>query len=340
MQITRQELFRLISDAYGAFSRMPGNGSGTSEGHSDPAVGLASSATVDAEMLGLPSFGVSMLGRELRRIDGLRRQVASSGFDASAVSDAVGIIDATLMPGQLAVAQAAIQAMAKARRYGVSAIGIRHAGATGMLGSYARYIARNGMVGVILAQSPALVAPFGGDEPAIGTNPMAMGFPRNGSDAENVRRRPLVLDYSTARITLGALKEHRRSGARLPADVAIDSAGEPTVDPDKVSAILPRGLAGSLQGLSIELIARALIGDSNGLGRGTFVLVLDPDRFAGSPAGDSDVAAECERICKTWRDSGGHVPSRYDRLDDIPDDTVLDISDDEIEQLRSLKNRP
>lgn len=51
------------------------------------------------------------------------------------------------------------------------------------------------MIGIVLAQSPELVAPYGGTHAVFGTNPICVGVPVFG-------RKPLVLDMATAAITL------------------------------------------------------------------------------------------------------------------------------------------
>jgi (2R)-3-sulfolactate dehydrogenase (NADP+) len=66
---------------------------------------------------------------------------------------------------------------------------------TGMLGHYARRLARAGLVAVLTATSPARLGPPGGPKVA-GTNPLAIGVP--SSDGE-----PVVVDVSMGAVTWG-----------------------------------------------------------------------------------------------------------------------------------------
>ena len=51
-------------------------------------------------------------------------------------------------------------------------------------------IARQGLIGVAMSQSPEYVAPHGTTEPIFGTNPIAIGVP--------MAEHPLIMDLSTA----------------------------------------------------------------------------------------------------------------------------------------------
>ena len=80
---------------------------------------------------------------------------------------------------------------------------------TGMLGYWVRRLADGGLAAALTATSPARLAhPDGGDEPLVGTTPLAIGVP--SSDG-----RPLVSDVSMGKVTHGdviaGLRRCRRS---------------------------------------------------------------------------------------------------------------------------------
>ncbi|WP_084705394.1 Ldh family oxidoreductase [Leucobacter chironomi] len=267
---------------------------------------------VQAEQLGLAGFGVDMLLRDLRRVD-----IGSRSADAVAAPSAVGAIagiDAAGTPGPLALAAAVRIAEAAVESHGIGLVGVRNVGALGVLGLAARSLAERGRVALISAQAPAMVAPWGGSAPAIGTNPLAFGAPRAGGA-------PLVADFATSRITLAELRRRRDAGEQLPEDVAIDAEGRPTADPDAVAALLPEGRLGSLAGLLVEVIAGAAVGGrapagAPADGRGAVVIAVDPAR-----AGGARVAETCAEIAEEWRAAGGHVPGRFDALGSSSSDT-------------------
>lgn len=274
-----------------------------------------------AEQLGLGEFGIRMLVRELERLG------EDDGAPAANVADgtAIGSIDATAVPGVVALASAVRRASESVAAHGLALVGIRGAGALGILGLAARSLASQGAVAFIAAQSPAAVAPWGARVAAIGTNPLAIAVPR--TDAP-----PLVVDYATSSLTLAAVHEARRSGALLPEGIALDAAGEPTVDPAAVAAVLPAGLAGSLTGLVVELLAGVAVGGrvtdpEARMSRGAVIVAFDPARTGGT-----DAAAAAATLDRDWRAAGGHLPARFDVLGDGPEDLpdALDIEDSTI----------
>lgn len=282
-------------------------------------VALAALWLVQAEQLGLGQFGITMLVRELDRLG------ADEGAPAVNVADEapIGSIDATAVPGVVALASAVRRVSAGVTAHGLALVGIRGAGALGILGLAARTLASRGAVALVAAQSPAAVAPWGARAAAIGTNPLAIAVPR----AEGT---PLVVDYATSSLTLAAVHEARRTGAQLPERSALDAAGEPTTDPAAVAAVLPAGLVGSLTGLVVELLAGIAVGgrvtdpDAR-MTRGAVIVAFEPAR-----AGGTDTAAAAAALDRDWRAAGGHLPARFDVLGDGPDGLpdTLDIDDD------------
>lgn len=286
----------------------------------DPAdVARAAFWLVQAEQLGLGEFGIRMLVRELDRLGNEDATAAANDGDGAAI----GSIDATAIPGVVALASAVRRASEAVAAHGLALVGIRGAGALGILGLAARSLASQGAVAFIAAQSPAAVAPWGARVAAIGTNPLAIAAPRTEVP-------PLVVDYATSSLTLAAVHEARRTGALLPEGIALDAAGEPTVDPAAVAAVLPAGLAGSLTGLVVELLAGVAVGGrvtdpEARMSRGAVIVAFDPAR-----AGGTDASAAAAALDRDWRAAGGHLPARFDVLGDGPDDLpgTLDIDED------------
>lgn len=288
-------------------------------------IALAAFWLIQAELLGLPEFGIRMLERDLERLDGALVTAPAAVGDKAAI----GSVDATGVPGVVALASAVRRASRDVEAHGLAIVGIRGAGALGILGLAARALASRGAVALIAAQSPASVAPWGAHAAAIGTNPLAVGAPR--ADAP-----PLVVDYATSALTLAAVREAHGAGALLPEDSAIDASGEVTTDPAAVAAILPSGLVGSLTGLVVELIAGVAVGGritepASPTSRGAVIIAFDPAR-----AGGTDAAADASALDRDWRAAGGHLPSRFDAL---PSEATalpasIDLDDDTVTWLR------
>jgi ureidoglycolate dehydrogenase (NAD+) len=79
----------------------------------------------------------------------------------------------------------------------VTARGCMHFGATAR---YALMSAHRGLVGLAAANTPAVMAPFGGAEPAVGNNPLAVAAPMPDG------REPFVLDMAQTVVARGRIK--------------------------------------------------------------------------------------------------------------------------------------
>jgi L-2-hydroxycarboxylate dehydrogenase (NAD+) len=127
---------------------------------------------------------------------------------------------------------------------------------TGMLAYYASEVGKNDLIGIVMAQSPELVAPHGGKKAVFGTNPICVAIP--GPDDG-----PVILDMATAAVTLFGLITSKANGQQLPPGVAVGPDGQPTRDPDQAlkGALLTfGGHKGSGLSLVVELLGGVLPG--------------------------------------------------------------------------------
>lgn len=163
----------------------------------------------------------------------------------------------------------------KAERGGLALVGAHHAYYSGRSGYYAERAARRGLVAVHVSSASAMVAPSGGREPLLGTNPITVAFPAPGQ--------PVVCDMSTSAITWGELQLAARVGESVPPDVAVDATGAPTTDPAAalLGAALPwGGHKGYALSLAVQLFAVLSGGDPvpEAYGNfGFFFLLFRPD---------------------------------------------------------------
>jgi LDH2 family malate/lactate/ureidoglycolate dehydrogenase len=124
---------------------------------------------------------------------------------------------------------------------------------TGRSAYYCEMIARAGLVVIHTVAAPAAVAPFGGTRPALGTNPIAFGFPTEGD--------PLVIDMGTSAFMATDLQFRARLGTRIPEGVALGPDGQPTTDAAAArrGALLPfGGPEGGYKGFGLALAMDAL----------------------------------------------------------------------------------
>ena len=79
-------------------------------------------------------------------------------------------------------------------------------------------------MGVMVANTPSAIAPWGAATPLFGTNPIAFAAPRAGGD-------PLVIDLSLSQVARGKVMHAAKSGSAIPEGWALDSDGRATTDP-------------------------------------------------------------------------------------------------------------
>src|SRR2546423_1027737 len=109
------------------------------------------------------------------------------------------------------------------------------------------------------------IAPFGGIDGRISTNPIAFAAPRRQGD-------PIMLDMTTSVVAEGKIRLAINQGKSVPEGWIIDPEGNPTTDPnafkaDPPGAILPLGgPAGAHKGFGLGIMVDLLAGTLSGAG--------------------------------------------------------------------------
>ena len=100
------------------------------------------------------------------------------------------------------------------------------------------------------------MAPWGGNKPLYGTNPIAFAAPRAQGD-------PLLIDLSLSHVARGKVMLAQKAGEPIPEGWALDVDGNPTTDADAAMAgtMVPSGGAkGAALALMVELLTAGLAG--------------------------------------------------------------------------------
>ncbi|MEM8744605.1 MAG: Ldh family oxidoreductase [Pseudomonadota bacterium] len=179
----------------------------------------------------------------------------------------------------------------KARANGIAAVAFHNSHHCGVLGHHVEKLANEGFVALVLGNTPQAMAPWGGNKPLFGTQPLAFASPReNGL--------PLVMDMALTQVARGNIMRAQQDGKPIPEGWATDAEGNPTTDPEvalREGVLLPVGGAkGAALGLMVEILAAPLTGsslsteatsffttDGEPPAVGEFLIVIDPDGFAG-----------------------------------------------------------
>lgn len=267
-------------------------------------------------------------GHGLRRVEAYCAQAAVGKVKGHAV-----VTSDRLRPGALAVdgsngfAYPALEHAVEwlpdaARGQGIAIAGIRRSHHCGVLGCVVEALAEKGVLAIMVGNAPAAMAPWGGNRPLYGTNPLAFAAPVADGD-------PIVIDISLSKVARGKIMAASQKGDPIPEGWALDSDGNPTTDAKAGLAgmMVPLGDAkGTALALMVELLCAGLTGanystevssffDDKGdpPGTGQTLIAIDPSAF-GTAALDrfADLARSIDEM------DGARVPGR--RRQDIKRD--------------------
>jgi LDH2 family malate/lactate/ureidoglycolate dehydrogenase len=300
------------------------------------------------ELRGFPAMGVRRIPEFAARLcaGGTRRGGAA---DSLIVHDRPGfaVVDAQDTFAQLAGPQAMQLAVDKARSTGVAAVCVRNTTTAGALGYYADLATQQQMIGLVINNSAALMAAYGGAERALGVQAFSVASPSGDHP-------PLLLDMTNSAMSMARMYEHQRRGEPLPANVALRADGTPTVDPEAGHAgiLLPMG---GHRGYGLALMWEVLTGVLSGgprfgsdvtmpsdhtasSGNSMFVLAIDPvasmpyEMFTGrvdtliDRMHNARPAADVERVVVPGERSQTAAGTRRREGIAVPDDVVTSLT--------------
>jgi uncharacterized oxidoreductase len=155
----------------------------------------------------------------------------------------------------------------KAKKVNVAAVTVFRQSHVGRLAAYPLMAIREGMIGLATAdsgRSTKVVAPFGGREARLGTNPISIAVP---SDLDG----PLCLDMATSAVAAGKVTLAAARGEQIPTGWIVDSDGKQSNDPTRLfkgGALLPLGGTEGYKGSGLVVMVEVLCGLLTGLGFG------------------------------------------------------------------------
>jgi len=200
------------------------------------------------------------------------------------------LLDGGNQSGMLGMYYATRAVIERASAHGFALVGVNNLWMSGRSAYYVEMVARAGLIGIHTVAAPPMVAPLGGAKAALGTNPIAFGFPMDGD--------PLVIDLGTSAFMGTDLHFRQRLGIPLPEGVAIDEHGRPTTDAGAArrGAILPFG---GHKGFALALAMHAL-----GVSAEYLFIAFKPDLFTPLDDYRRALAAEIAAIKATPRQDG------------------------------------
>ncbi len=256
---------------------------------------------MDAALCGYEYSGLPKL---LNVIDEPRFGTSRKPVSVVKETGPTALLDGGNNNGMIAGYRTAEDTLRRAEAHGLAIVSMGNTSMTGRSAYYCEMIARAGFVVIHTVASPPSVAPFGGTRPALGTNPIAFGFPTDGD--------PLVIDMGTSAFMGTDLQYRSRIGAAIPEGVALGPNGHPTTDARlaRQGTLLPFGGAeGGYKGFGLALAMDAL-GTLSATTRGSgdeggyLFLAFRPDLFLPADDYRREVAHRIETIKATPRMEG------------------------------------
>ena len=250
---------------------------------------------IGANLRGHDSHGVLRIPQY---VDFLRKGDYQIGVPLKVENESPGVVvvDGQWGLGQVQAHRLLDLVIPRAKQLGLAAGTGRNIGHIGRLGEYAERAAAEGLILIATVNNNGAgqrVAPPGGLEPRLGTNPLCVAVP---TDAD-----PVVLDFGTSVAAEGKVRVHYFNDRKpVPEGWLLDAKGQPTTDPSvlyepPLGSILPMGGTQSYKGFGLGLVLDMLSGGLTGgksshpgalgaKGNNVVFLALDPERFLGLDA--------------------------------------------------------
>lgn len=264
----------------------------TAVGVPESDAGIVAHHLVDANLCGHDSHGVLRIPNYCRFLrDGTYR--ADATLTILNETPAIIAADGGWGLGQVQAYRLLEKLGAKIAQIGLVAGSLRHCGHIGRVGEYAEWATARGYVFLACVNTHGAgrrVAPPGGLEGRISTNPICWGVPTEGE--------PIIVDFGTSAAAEGKIRHQLQKGEPVPLGWIVDASGQPTTDPSVLYAnpcgtILPFGgdqaYKGFGLGLIMDLLAGGLSGGDcanpaapiHGIGNAVLFVLFDPEAFCG-----------------------------------------------------------
>ncbi|MBV7340196.1 Ldh family oxidoreductase [Chloroflexi bacterium TSY] len=247
---------------------------------------------LEASLAGYDSHGIMRIPMYVR---GIRRGAMIPGAKMAIIQETAASVylDAGYGLGPVAATEAVRLASTKAEQTGVGCVSVVNANDVARLGGYLVKPAQAGLIALMVVNDAGggpCVAPWGGVEAFLSTNPIAAGIPWR-------EEAPIIIDISTSVVSGSKLKMLANRGEDARDGWLIDKENNFALDlssffsAPKQSALLPLGgLIAGHKGFALSLLVEVLAGALSGAGcskgiengmdrNGVFVLVIAPEKF-------------------------------------------------------------
>ena len=253
------------------------------QGMNEADAALLGDSVAHSDFTGIYSHGLSRFANYLKRF---ANGAMKANAEITVVTDTGSTVafDCDNGCGVISVRRVYERMVDRAKQYGIVIATGRRSSNIGCGSYFAKKAAEDGLVAMFCCNTIRCVAPFGGSESLLGTNPIIISAPGN-------EEFPLLLDISTSVTAMGKIQALAREGKTIPDDWALDADGVATVEAKDAKTV--RSIAGPKgYGLAVmvemfsALLAGAAYGDGVGFpnkgeaeNTGFAMILIDPEKF-------------------------------------------------------------
>lgn len=242
-----------------------------------------------ADMRGQRTHGVTHMKDYCER---LKKGTATPGDDLemTQTSPTSLVVDAKHGVGMVVGSKIMKKCIEEAKKSGACFASVHNGCHYGLGAYYPMMAAKENMIAFSFANTPPLVAPFGGADPLLGTNPISIVIPAG-------KYPDLVLDIATSIVAKGRISLALKEGQKIPKGWALDKNGADTTDPAaaNVGALLPFGAhKGYGLMLIVSLLSFALSGADMDINLPRFFENTDALSNIGYFMGCIDISKYCK----------------------------------------------
>ena len=148
-----------------------------------------------------------------------------------------------------------------ADKFGLCAISVFNSSHPGAMASFALKAAKNNLCCFAFTHADSLIQSFNSKDLFFGTNPICFAAPR-------AHEEPFCVDMAPTYSPWNKILDYKEKGLKLDNNIAIDSEGNPTIDPEKARALLP--IAG-YKGYALASLVEVLCATFSGMNFGKHI---------------------------------------------------------------------
>ena len=241
----------------------------TSIGSSEEHAALAATGLLRADLRGIDSHGIARLTGYIRLWEA-KRVNAKPNLQVVHETPSTGVMDGDGGLGLVVAPFAMDLAISKAKNVGSGWIAVRNSNHFGIAAQHAMKALEEDMIGIVMTNASALVAPTFSIERLLGTNPICVAIPAGNEP-------PFVADMATTTAANGKLEILQRKNQEAPVGWIQDKEGKISTNPHELKAggaLLPLGgdrEHGSHKGYALGAIVDIFSGVLSGANYGPWV---------------------------------------------------------------------